>query len=90
MEFLEAYDIATGILRPLFPYLVLATTGYFARRFVMAWERRSEAQAELAELRSRVTALEDAQGITERDVMRLEAGQDFAARLLGTRITEAP
>lgn len=41
-------------LRPLLPFLVLGSTAYFARRYVQAVERRSQAQAELTELRARV------------------------------------
>ena len=80
------YYLFMEYLRPLFPFLVLGTTAYFARRGVRAFERRAEAQKELADLRARVAQLEEGLETTERDVLRLQAGQDFAAQLINNRI----
>jgi hypothetical protein len=67
---------------------VLGTTAYFARRYVRALEHRSHAQTELNELRTRVAQLEDDLETAERDVMRVQPAQDFAAQLLSSRIAE--
>ena len=75
-------------LHPLLPFLVLGTTVYFARRAVRAFERRAAAQAELGELRARVAQLEEQADDTTRDVMRLEAANEFAAQLLRGRLSE--
>ena len=83
------YLVAMDLLRPLLPFLVLGTTAYFARRYVRALERRSHAQTEVNELRARVAQLEEGLETAERDVMRVQAAQDFAAQLLSSRIADA-
>jgi len=83
------YLVVMDVLRPLLPFLVLGTTAHFARRFVRAIEQRSHAKAELKELRERMAQLEENLETAERDVMRVQAAQDFAAQLLGNRIAEA-
>jgi cell division protein FtsB len=82
------YFLFMEYLRPLLPFLVLGTTAYFARRAVRAIERRAAAQAELGELRARVAQLEEQAEDTTRDVMRLQAANDFAAQLLRGRLSE--
>ena len=82
------YLLFMEYLRPLLPFLVLGTIAYFARRAVRAFERRATAQAELGELRGRVAQLEEQAEDTTRDVMRLQAANDFAAQLLRGRLSE--
>jgi cell division protein FtsB len=82
------YLLFMEALRPLLPFLVLGTTAYFARRAIRAFERRAAAQAELGELRARVAQLEEQAEDTTRDVMRLQAANDFAAQLLRGRLSE--
>jgi hypothetical protein len=81
--FLQSY------LNPLFPLIVLGTGAYFIRRIARAMERRAEANAELALLRERVTQLEESNELMTRDVLRLQAAQEFATRLLGDRVAES-
>jgi len=76
------------LLRPLLPFLTLGTTAYFARRYGRALELRSHAQTELNELRARIAQLEDGLETAERDLMRVQAAQDFAAQLLSSRIAD--
>ncbi len=83
------YLVVMDLLRPLLPFLILGTTAYFARRYVRALEQRSHAQTELSELRARTAQLEEGLETTERDVMRIQAAQEFAAQLLSSRIADA-
>jgi hypothetical protein len=81
----QAFNIFITYLGLLFPLLALGTTAYFVRRFLRAYERRTEVNAELGTLRDRVAQLEDATDTAEREIMRLQAAQDFATRLLADR-----
>jgi membrane protein implicated in regulation of membrane protease activity len=65
--------------------VILGSSIYFARRFVRAFERRSESQAALTALEQRLAELEDAMESVRDDLGRLEAGQEFTTRLLGSR-----
>jgi hypothetical protein len=75
-------------LRPLLPFLILGTTAYFARRVVRAVERSTETQRQLVDLRAQVAQLAEGLENTERDVMRLQAANDFAVQLLHGRVGE--
>lgn len=75
-------------VQPLFPLIVLVTTVYFLRRCLKVLDRRADAKAELTELRARVAQLEEAQNAVERDVTRLQAGQEFVSRLWRGRADE--
>ena len=83
------YFLLFDYLRPLWPFLILGSASYFAHRLVRALERRSDAGAELAELRGRVAQLEEEADATQRDVLRLQAAQDFATQLLSGRIADS-
>jgi membrane protein implicated in regulation of membrane protease activity len=65
--------------------VILGSSIYFARRFVRAFERRSDNQAALRALEERLAALEDSMESVREDVGRLEAGQEFTTRLLRSR-----
>jgi hypothetical protein len=58
---------------------------YFARRFARAFERRRDNEEALLMLGQRLAALEESMEIVREDVERLDAGQDFTTRLLGSR-----
>ena len=59
---------------------------YLARRYVRAVERRSSDGEQLAELRDRVIALEEAAELTRSDVARLDSRQEFTSNLLSQRV----
>jgi hypothetical protein len=61
---------------------VLGGGFYFVRRYVRAVESRGAKDAELLEMRQRISTLEDSLDATQRDVERLEAAQEFTTRLL--------
>ena len=64
---------------------VLGGGFYLVRRYIRAVEHRGKDEIDLAELRTRIIALEDALETTRSDVERLEAGQEFTSRLLSAR-----
>jgi cell division protein FtsB len=84
----EVFNTFVGYLRPILPLLTLGTATYFVRRFIRAFERRTEVNADVAALRERLVQLEETSEATERDVMRLQAAQEFATRLLAERARE--
>jgi cell division protein FtsB len=84
----DAFNIFFGYLTPMLPLLTLGTTAYFVRRIIRALERRTEVNAEVAALRERLTQLEETSDATERELMRLQAAQEFATRLLAERSRE--
>lgn len=55
---------------------------YFVRRYVRAVERRSGGDETSAQLQTRVAALEEFVGTIQRDVERIDQGQEFTTRLL--------
>ena len=81
------YEVFT-YLAPIKPYLFLLTGAWFAHRLVGVFERHNNARAELAELRARIAQLEEEADSTQRDVLRLQAAQDFATQLLSARIND--
>ena len=58
---------------------------YFVHRYLRVIERRSGNAAILGDLQARIAALEEASETTRSDIVRLETGQEFTTRLLGTR-----
>jgi cell division protein FtsB len=84
----EFAEIFFTYLRLTLPLLTLGTGAYFVRRFIRAIEHRTEVNAEVAALRDRVTQLEETSDTTEREIMRLQAAQEFATRLLAERSRE--
>ena len=77
-----AYMVAMGIA---FWGVVLGGGAYAVHRFLRAYERRASGESEVAALRDRVTALEEALDVMQGSVERLSAGQEFASQLLGAR-----
>lgn len=78
----------------MFPFVVMAVAfwgtvlgggAYFARRFARAAERRSGNEQEIAQLTSRLAALEEALDGARQDIDRLETGLEFTTRLLASR-----
>jgi hypothetical protein len=68
------------------PWIVLGGAGaYFARRYVRAIEGRSVASAEIAELRERVSQLEESIAGVSKDVERIGAGHEFMSELLSDK-----
>ena len=82
----NAYNMIVGQLNVLYSFILLGTGAYFARRWVRAIERRSEAAAELAECRARIAELEESQEGLQRDIMRLQAGHEFTTQILSARV----
>ena len=74
----------------LLPFLVVGAAVYFARRAIVAMERRSADRAELSELRGRVAQLEEGLDGAEHELTQIKAAQDFATQLLANRISESP
>lgn len=73
----------------MWPTIVLAgmgTVAYFIRRYLRAMERRGEDRVALTHLSQRVEQLEDALDASQRDIVRLEAAQQFTSRLLTERV----
>ena len=58
---------------------------YFVRRYVRAIENRGRQDRTIAELEARVAGLEELCEGMEKDVERLENGQEFTTRLLAGR-----
>lgn len=58
---------------------------YFVRRYVRAVEGRAHQDRTVAALEARVASLEAQFDDMERNVERLENGQEFTTRLLGDR-----
>ena len=71
---------------PILGTVGLATATYFARRFVRTREKAIENQLELADLRRRMMSIEEMLDVSQRDIMRLEAEQNFTNRLLAERV----
>ena len=76
------YILAAAVV---FWSVVLGGGIYAVRRFLRAYERRTGNEAELAALRERVSALEESMDSVQGSVERLNAGQEFTTKLLGTR-----
>jgi hypothetical protein len=64
---------------------VLGGGVYFARRFARIAEMRGGDAMQLSQLSDRIGALEEALDGAQRNIERLETGQDFTARLLESR-----
>ena len=73
----------------LLPIFAFGAGVYFVRRFVIALERRASSNGELNELRARVAELEEAREVTDREVLRLQAANEFAVQLLAGRVQDA-
>ena len=86
MEVEVVLSVFFAYLGMLFPMITLATAAYFLRRLVGAMERRAEANAQLADLRARLADIENSNEELVRDVLRLQAAQEFSTRLLGERL----
>ena len=65
--------------------VVLGGSAYAVRRFLRAYERRTGHGTELVALQQRVASLEEALDDVRGAVERLDAGQEFTAKLLGAR-----
>ena len=65
--------------------VVLGTGIYAVRRFLRAYERRIGNEVEVAALRNRVAALEESLEDVRRTAERVEASQEFTAKLLNAR-----
>ena len=65
--------------------VVLGGGIYAVRRFLRAYERRIGNEANLAALQQRMAALEESLDDIRGAVERLDAGQEFTAKLLGAR-----
>ena len=83
---MDSFQSVVSVAMYLSPLLAIGGGFYFARRFVGALERRADNKAELAELRARIAQLEEAQELTEREVLRVQTAQEFSTQLLATRI----
>ena len=83
------FESIIPVLNYLAPLLALTGGFYFAHRFVRALERRADGKAELTELRARVAQLEEAQELTERELLRVQTAQEFSTQLLGARMASA-
>jgi cell division protein FtsB len=68
--------------------IVLGGGFYFALRFIRLLESRNADAAQLAPLRARVEALEEAAEHSRRDIERLESGHEFTTQLLTSRNDE--
>jgi hypothetical protein len=64
---------------------VLGGGFYFVRRYVRAVERRTSQEENVAALQARLATLEELLDGMRADIQRLEAGQEFTARLLTER-----
>ena len=58
---------------------------YFVHRYLRVIERRSGDAAKITDFQARIVALEEASETMRTDIVRLETGQEFTTRLLGTR-----
>lgn len=86
---MDSFQSIAAITLYVLPIMVFVVGVYFTRRFVRSFERRVELNTEIKEMRARVAELEDSHEVLERDVLRLQAANEFAVQLLGARLNDA-
>ena len=67
---------------PVFAIGAFATTAHLVRRYVRAAEHRIDVNRETAELRERVTQLEETLDQLQNEIAKIQAGQEFTTKLL--------